>query len=154
MLILWMLLQVTGASLTGNVTGPSAATIKAINPATGVVREGITDAAGFYVIPNVTPGSYSVTASSAGFASQTRPEIKLTVGASISLDFKLQLGTVEQKVDVDAPGDGAAVVSGQQAVVGSVEQFADGPPRTMLVTTGCTKIGMGLLVTPLALAEM
>jgi len=115
MLILWMLLQVTGASLTGNVTGPSAATIKAINPATGVVREGITDAAGFYVIPNVTPGSYSVTASSAGFASQTRPEIKLTVGASISLDFKLQLGTVEQKVDVDAPGDGAAVVSGQQA---------------------------------------
>jgi len=29
-----------------------------------------------------------------------------------------------------------------------------GPPRTMPVTTGCTKIGTGLLVTPFALASI
>src|ERR1700678_1304341 len=34
--------------------------------------------------------------------------------------------------------------SGQQAVVGSVVQLDDGPPSTILVTTGCTKIGRGL----------
>ena len=44
------------------------------------------------------------------------------------------------------------VASGQQAVVGSVVQLDDGPPSTMLVTTGCTKTGSGLLVTPFALA--
>ena len=46
------------------------------------------------------------------------------------------------------------VASGQQAVVGSVAQLDDGPPSTMLVTTGWMKIGRGLLVTPAALAEI
>jgi hypothetical protein len=115
MLILLLLLQVTGANLTGTVSGPSGAIVKATNPATGVVRQAATDASGFYAIPNVAPGVYSVTASAQGFASQTRPQVELTVGATVALDFKLELGTVEQKVEVQAKDDNAAVVSGVQS---------------------------------------
>jgi hypothetical protein len=115
-LFLLLLLQVTGANLTGTVLGPPAATVTAKNLTTGVVRQVATNSSGFYVIPNLPPSDYSVTVSAEGFASQTRPHIELTVGAIETLDFKLQLGTVEQKVDVEAKEDNpVALVSGLQA---------------------------------------
>jgi len=65
------------------------------------------------------------------------------------------LGKADEVGQAPAVVEGAAYVyaAGLQLVAGSVAQFEDGLPSTILVTTGCTKTGIGLLVTPAALAE-
>src|ERR1019366_6286896 len=113
--ILLALLQVAGATLTGVVAGPSGATVAAANPSTGIVREVAANAQGFYVIPNLAPGLYTVTVSAPGFATEVRPDIELRVGASVTLDFKLELGTVAQKVEVRARDGAVPVISGRQS---------------------------------------
>src|SRR5579884_3824944 len=64
--------QTGTGSLTGTVTDPSGAvvsgvTISAKNTATGLEVSTKSTAAGLYVIPNLPPSSYAVTASMQGF---------------------------------------------------------------------------------------
>jgi Carboxypeptidase regulatory-like domain len=69
--------QVAGAALSGTVTDPSgglvpSATISVRNTATNVTREVTTDSAGFYTVPNLLPGTYEITVSAGGFATEVR----------------------------------------------------------------------------------
>jgi Carboxypeptidase regulatory-like domain/TonB dependent receptor len=97
--------QVVGATLTGTVSDPTGAvipnaSISITNIATSVTREATTDAAGLYSAPNLLPGTYSVTISAAGFASQEQKNITLTVGATQVLNVSLQIGQATQKIEV------------------------------------------------------
>src|ERR1700719_3455580 len=63
--------QVSGATLSGTVTdrsdtGVPNVTVSIKNTATGIAREVATDTAGFYSVPNLTPGVYEVSFSAAG----------------------------------------------------------------------------------------
>src|SRR5205085_8696731 len=74
--------QVVGATLSGTLTGPSGAVvpnakISIRNTATNIARDLTTDAAGFYTAPNLLPGTYEVTVSASGFATQVRSGIVL-----------------------------------------------------------------------------
>src|ERR1700674_1769887 len=78
--------QVVGATLSGTVTDQSGAVIPNTqvsikNIATGLTRAVATDPAGFYAAPNLLPGTYEVTATASGFATQVQTGITLTVGA-------------------------------------------------------------------------
>jgi len=97
--------QVAGATLSGTVTDPSGsgvpdATVTIKNTATGITREVTTDTAGFYSLPNLTPGVYEATFSAAGFSTQVQKDITLTVGAQQSLNPALKVGQVSQRVEV------------------------------------------------------
>src|SRR5206468_9146382 len=64
--------QVSGATLSGTVTDASGAVIPGVmisikNRDTGIVRNAMTDEAGFYSAPNLQAGNYDVTAPQPGF---------------------------------------------------------------------------------------
>jgi hypothetical protein len=103
--------QVAGATLTGTVSDSSGAVIPNAqisikNVATGQERVFSTDSAGFYSSPNLLPGQYAVTVTAAGFSTEVRSGITLTVGGQQRLDITMNVGQVSQKVEVtgEAPG--------------------------------------------------
>src|SRR5207245_2010019 len=97
--------QVTGATLSGTITGPSEAVIPKAqvsvrNTATGVTREVTADTAGFYSVPNLLPGNYEVTVMSPGFSTARQSNVELGVGAQQQLNISLKVGETSQTVEV------------------------------------------------------
>lgn len=97
--------QVAGATLSGTVADASGgfvagAKITIENQATNISRTASTDKNGFYTAPNLAPGTYKITASIAGFRTETRTGVTLTVGAQQALDFTMNVGQVSEQVEV------------------------------------------------------
>jgi outer membrane receptor protein involved in Fe transport len=97
--------QVVGATLSGTVTDQSGAVIPNTqisikNIATGVARAVMADPAGFYTAPNLLPGTYEITATTSGFATEVQTGITLTVGAQQVLNLTMHVGRVTEKVQV------------------------------------------------------
>src|SRR5580692_1436379 len=99
-----LLLSVTGfaqlstASLSGADRDSSGAVVtnaKIVlrNVATGVENSTTSNGAGAYLFLAITPGKYTVQASSAGFAEQQVPAFALTVGQAATIDFALTVGS-------------------------------------------------------------
>ncbi|MGH9355428.1 MAG: carboxypeptidase regulatory-like domain-containing protein, partial [Terriglobia bacterium] len=116
--------QVTGATLSGSVTDVSGAVIPNAkvsirNTATGVIRNVTANASGFYMAPNLLPGTYEVKASASGFSTVERTGITLTVGAEQVLNLALQVGKVTQTVQVTGQAPAVQLAtSSMSAVVG------------------------------------
>lgn len=117
--------QVTGATLSGLVTDASGATItnasvSAKNVATGEERAVLTNAEGFYTVPNLLPGSYDVSVTAPQFQKIVRKGITLTVGAQQALNISLKPGAVTQVVEVmSAPPDVQTTSSAVSSTVDS-----------------------------------
>src|SRR5437660_1371326 len=76
--------QVAGGEISGTVTNASQvavpnAQIRVKNVATGVERMVTTDAAGFYVSPNLAPGTYEMTVEASAFSTQVRNGIAVAI---------------------------------------------------------------------------
>ncbi len=103
--------QVAGATLSGEITDPSGASIANAsvsirNVGTGEVREVQSNGDGFYSAPNLLPGSYEVSASAEGFSKIVQRDITLNVGAQQSLSLSLKPGKVTEVINVtDIPPD-------------------------------------------------
>ncbi len=98
--------QVTGATLSGRITDPSGAVVVGARIViekmdTGVTREAMTNEEGLYSAPNLAPGTYEVSISAKGFATQDRHGITLTVGGDQIIDAQLRVGQSNEKVQVD-----------------------------------------------------
>lgn len=111
--------QVSGGTVTGTVSDVSGAVIPGVqlsikDVATAVTRTVISDAAGLYTAPNLLPGTYEITATAPGFATQVRSGITLTVGAQLELNFTMQVGQATQRVQVT--GEAPAVELATSAV--------------------------------------
>jgi Carboxypeptidase regulatory-like domain/TonB dependent receptor-like, beta-barrel len=114
--------QVAGATLSGLVSDPSGAVIPAAdvsvrNVATGVTTAVKTDSVGFYTVPNLVPGSYDVTVTAAGFSTQVRSGIALTVGAQQSLNVVLAVGQATEKVEVTGAAPAVQLASSTLSAV-------------------------------------
>jgi hypothetical protein len=97
--------QVTGGTFSGTVTDSTGAVIPSaqisiLNIATGVARNATTNDAGFYILPNLLPGNYAITAGAPGFATEVRSGITLTVGAQQVINIRMQVGTATQNITV------------------------------------------------------
>jgi hypothetical protein len=98
------------------------AEVTVTNRATGRARAGRTAAEGVYTIVALQPGVYHVRASAAGFKSAEVRDVLLDVGASVRVNFNLEVGAVSETVTVEgvAPvlktetGEVANLVSGTQ----------------------------------------
>src|SRR5260370_1663263 len=97
--------QVAGATLTGTVKDSSGAVIpnaqiSITDLATSVSRGVSSNAAGLYTAPNLSPGNYEVRVTSTGFRTQVQRGITLTVGAQQQLDITMQVGQINQTVEI------------------------------------------------------
>ena len=77
-------------------------TVTATNAATNVKSSTTTTAEGTFSIPYLNPGTYAIAAALSGFKTASREAIELRIGDRISLDFKLEIGRVEEVVSVTA----------------------------------------------------
>ena len=88
------------ADQTGAVV-PSA-TVVITNMATGVARSITSNASGVYDAPGLTPGTYSVRVTETGFASSLLSNIVVSVDQVTRQNISLQIGDVNQSVEVQA----------------------------------------------------
>ena len=107
MLVVSALGQVGGTgSIEGTVTDPlgavvADATVTATNVATGVVTIRKTTDAGFFVLPLLTAGEYTVTVKATGFETLTQPHVIVDALAVVPVNPKLQIGMATQSITVE-----------------------------------------------------
>ncbi|MFZ0808374.1 MAG: TonB-dependent receptor [Candidatus Sulfotelmatobacter sp.] len=87
----------TGAVIVG-------AKVTVTNTATGVSRQLTTTSAGEYVASNLEPGSYTVSATAAGFKKTISTPFTLEVSRDLRMDLKLQPGAISETMEVNAEG--------------------------------------------------
>src|ERR1700735_2128047 len=96
------LAQVGGTgSIEGTVTDPSGAAVAgaavtATNAATGAETTRKTTDAGFFVLPLLPAGEYTVTVKATGFQTLTQEHVIVDALATVGVNPKLQLGAATQ----------------------------------------------------------
>src|SRR5258708_27253937 len=94
--------QEAGGTIVGTVTDPSGAAVASAsviikNVATGIERNSTTNADGVYTAPNLIPGTYEVTITSAGFSTVVVQGIGLLAGEKSESSGCMKLGQVYNK---------------------------------------------------------
>jgi hypothetical protein len=112
--------QETRAQLAGTVTDPTGAAIPnasvtVINVDTNTAVRLRTNSAGYYEANLLLPGNYAIEVEAAGFKRLTRRGVTLGVGARVTVDIPLELGSQTESVQVTAEAplvDTSSVSSG------------------------------------------
>ncbi len=139
--------QETRATLQGTVQDPSGdvvpgAPVVATNTGTNVATMAVTNGKGFYVMPYLLPGTYAISVQMSGFKQARRTGVTLAMNSSVRIDVKLELGVMEQVVDVvaDAPLLQTTTASGTQTLgeeqVASLPLFGDNSLLLLRAMTG------------------
>lgn len=97
--------QVSGGTISGTVVDSSGrvisnANISITNVATGISRAVSTNGDGFYTAPNLLPATYDLKFTVAGFKTEVRSGIELTVGATVVVDLTMKVGTNIETIQV------------------------------------------------------
>ena len=99
------LAQTTTSTIEGTIKDAQgsvvAGALVAVRAATlGIERNTTSDAGGFYRVTALPAGTYSLTISHTGFAPRTFENIELTLNRTLTLDIPLEVGAVQEQVDV------------------------------------------------------
>jgi len=119
--------QTQTGRISGTVTDSSGAVMPGVsvtvaNEATALSRTATTDGQGAYVFVDLPIGTYTVKTELAGFKSAVKTGYKLDADGRVTVDFKLELGSVTESVEVTAQGETVNTVSGEVARVVDAEQ--------------------------------
>jgi hypothetical protein len=115
--------QSTSATVGGFVQDPSQAfipgvTVTATNTQTGVVTKTLSNESGAYNIPALLPGTYRLTAELTGFKTQVINGVQLGQSATARHNFTLQVGAVNQSVEITA--DATALIAESSSTIGNI----------------------------------
>ncbi|HEV8132285.1 MAG TPA: TonB-dependent receptor [Acidobacteriota bacterium] len=99
--------QVDTGSISGTVTDPTGAvlpgvTITAVNRATQVATQTITNSEGNYVLSLLRAGHYTLSAELPGFKKEIRSGIDLQIQDRLKIDIRLQVGEIADEVLITA----------------------------------------------------
>src|SRR5688572_1328519 len=78
------------------------ATVKVLNPETGVETTAITTDAGVYRMPSLQPSTYQITVSAPGFKTSVRQNVVLSVAQTLTVDFALEVGNLTESITVSS----------------------------------------------------
>jgi outer membrane receptor protein involved in Fe transport len=112
-----------GSSLQGTVTDQSGAAVAnakvtAINQATRVSRDTVTNGSGFYRIPGLIPGTYTVDIEASTFRKETSADVQVIAESPRGLNVVLTPGPTQESITVSG---GAATLETENAnVSGSI----------------------------------
>src|SRR6266576_5942634 len=110
------------AAVTGLVTDPNGRSVPGVtvlitNLSTNVVSRTVTNDQGIYRVPSLQPGIYRMTVDKDGFKSIVKSGVELHIQDVASINFELQIGSVNETVTVEA---GASMINTTSAAVGTV----------------------------------
>ncbi len=114
--------QTLDTGILGTVMDPGGAAVTTANvtitqPATGLSRSVTTGGDGSYEVRYLTPGEYTVEVRAQGFKTERHTGIVLQISQLARLDFSLQIGQVQETVEVTAT---APILQTENAVIGEV----------------------------------
>src|SRR5437667_12681320 len=97
--------QETRSTLLGTVKDATGAlvpgaTVEITNSETNVTSTAITNNSGYYEVPYLLPGAYTLSAGMPGFKKYVRQGIALTVNSRINIDVTLEVGAASESVTV------------------------------------------------------
>ena len=126
------LAQVDRAVLEGAVTDPAGAivvgaSVKIQAGDTGVAEEQRTNSNGYYRFPGLAVGRYTVTVADAGFKTRVIEEVTLLVGQTRTLNTRLEVGTIAERIEVKSAADPADRSSAEASTVIDTSQIANLP---------------------------
>jgi hypothetical protein len=126
--------QTTLGTIRGTVYDPQqnvvpGATVVVTDESTGVSREKQTDSEGLFEMPNLRPGTYSVTATLSGFKKVLRTGVLLRAASITRTDLHLEVGGLEDVVTVTAEGQNNITIESQSIARGLDEQQLRDLPR-------------------------
>lgn len=112
----------TSGEISGLVTDSSGsvivgAVITVINPETRFARNTTSNNSGSYNFPSLPPGRYDLRVEMQGFQTEARNSVELQVQQSARIDFRLNVGSVNETVEVSG---GAPLLNTENATVGTV----------------------------------
>jgi hypothetical protein len=103
------------------------ATVTLINESTNVERKTTSDASGVYDFFNVQPGRYTITAEQSGFQTFKTTNVVVDVNARQRVDVTLQVGAVNQVVNVSGAAETLETDSSQHDQVINTQQVVELP---------------------------
>ena len=118
----------------------SSATVTVRSETTNFVRQANTNPEGDYVVPDLDPGTYSITVEAAGFKRFVRTGVLLNVDRRLRVDVSLSVGDVTELVHV--AGD-APLVETDSSAIG---QVIDRDQVNRLPLNGRNFLSLALLV--------
>ena len=112
----------TSGTIQGTVTDDTGAVIPGAliavrNTDTGIENAVSTNEVGFYTVPGLNQGVYSVTCSSDGFSSQEFLDVRLEVQQTMRIDCAMSVGSITETVEVNAA---AILIQSEKTEVGQV----------------------------------
>jgi hypothetical protein len=124
--------QIQNGQLTGDVTDPSGAaianakvTIK--NQATDLTTAATSNQQGHFVANQLPVGVYSVTITAQNFKSETHTNLQVNAGSITHSDFKLQVGSANEIIEVTGTPPAVDVETSQLSQIVSGAQVANLP---------------------------
>ena len=119
--------QAVNGSIRGRVTDASSAPVPGAqvtvkNDETGFTRSIETSDDGYYVIPNLPLGTYTVTVQKSGFETQRHTGVTLETGIEAVIDSQIKVGSVSTTVEVTG---GAPILETSRVDVGRTISYSE-----------------------------
>lgn len=93
---------ITGTLLDSQGGSIPQAQVEVRNEATGVVTPTTTNDTGYFEVPFLVPGTYSITVDATGFKKLVRQSVTVSIGVRLQLELRMEIGSVSDAVVVTA----------------------------------------------------
>lgn len=145
--------QLTEATLKGTVRDATerqlvGSTIKAVNQDTGLSRMVLSDQSGTFMMPGLAPGEYTVLVQAKDFKSFEKRGLRLNIGQTSELDVLLEVGQLNETVEVNATMDAVPVTRDARLADNFGQSQMAGLPVPQRDIFGLPKLSAGATAIP------